>query len=370
MAVNGIGNRALVAATASAGLLGVVWWTKPKPYPPLAWSEQAKMFPDPISLGLGPFQYYCSESGATSYPSDARLKPGLDAPSVVRLPYVSGVRMFTSKDYEEFEPLMTEMRAKRKNSNYFASTPLGVPATVSMKRNLADRDFNSVVGLLERREIEKLIVDTVKNFFPDSSYHGLRGNLANPDKQMSAYLEDVLRARGLLFEAPWTVYDLSCGTGRHWPDARGVIVVDSNTVVWVNGEDHLEIVAVSENGDITQAMGKANSVSERIETALKLAKDEKNGYLTMKPENSGESSSSVRTTVSLPIFARHPKFHQVCAKLHVRSSVVDRDSWIFTLATTARTAGGLEDILKIEPSLMENSVAGEAVINKVLNSVS
>lgn len=56
---------------------------------------------------------------------------------------------------------------------------------------------------------------------------------------------------------------LSSGTGRHWPDARGVWVGEPKQgeaprfFVWVNEEHHVTIVSTTESADLRAASDTA-----------------------------------------------------------------------------------------------------------------
>ena len=368
-----LSRKALGCLGTSGAFLVYTWYTKPNPYPPLTWSKEAREFPDHISAGLGPFQYYCPEQGAVSNPEDPRLKPGLDAPASG----ASGIRMMCAKDYTELESRIGEIRkslTKRPLPHVVANSPiqkLGCPVTVTMKRNLSSMPFSSIITMDERREVERLAVEALGS----ATYHSYIGSRSIPEKQMSPFLRDVLRSQGLLFEAPWTVYDLSCGSGRHWPDARGVSIVDAeNSVcVWVNGEDHVEIVAVDPEGDVIKAAAAAARTARRLEATLPSAKQE--GYLTMKPENSG-LGIKIFTSVSLPFLSRHPKFASVCSALRIRSVLVDRVSFVWNLMSfeqvglseeecAERTAKGISKILEIEKTFAQNTATGEDLITNL-----
>lgn len=360
-----ISRKAIGCLGASGTLLAYTWYTKPKPYPPLSWSEQAKMFSDQISLGLGPFQYYCPESGAINNPTDQKLKPGLDAPSVVKFPFVSGLRMLSSSDYEDIGDKLRLALTSPSTSTVVGSTrpPLGVPVTVSLKRNIKNIPFSSVISMPERREVEAQIVEALKSVFPESSYHGFIGSQSMQECEMSLFLQDVLRSRGLLFEAPWTTYDLSCGSGRHWPDARGIGLIknERDVAIWINGEDHLEIVAVNGEGNVKVALSEASRISSQLEKHLTFASDAQNGYHTMKPENSG-LGMKVFSTVSLPFLSRHPRFSVICSALRVNTVSLDREASIWNLNSydqfglsqeecAVHTAESIQRILDLDKAL-------------------
>jgi hypothetical protein len=377
-----IGKKAIGCAAASGAFLAFTWYTKPKPYPPYGWSEQARAFPEHIAAGLGPFQYYCSENGATNNPEDSRMKPGLDAPNV---PDTSGIRMFRAEDYTDLESVVARVRENLCKKGVLEGkeplNPLSVPVSVYLKRNLRDRPFNSIIQFAERRDIEATVVAALEKIFPNDKYHCMHGSRSRNSHGMSLFLQDVLRSKGLLFEAPWTVYDLSCGTGRHWPDARGVFVVTTNgdvdAAVWVNGEDHIEIVAISSRGDVGTALRITQEIASKLETVLSFSKDEINGYLTMKPEEAG-TGMKVSCMVSLPNLSKHREFANICSSLRLRAGLVDRPSLTFTLMSVERfgltpdenakrTSFSIEKILELENLLGKKSPDADKEIVNILS---
>ena len=202
-------QRAIGAACTGLGLVGAAWLTKPESYPPLG-STVAKP-------GLGPFAYYQPEVGATAH-------LGVNKP-------------------RENDP-NAQFRVARSDEDYATLDHLPEPNLVKgtsiFRGNLIQYPFNSVSTFSERRAVEKEIVDTLRNT-KCGEYFALPGSRSGvADRCLTETEMDELRARGAVFEAPWTPRDLSLDCGRFWPDARGVARTEATTV-WVNHEDHLEV---------------------------------------------------------------------------------------------------------------------------------
>jgi len=332
---------------ASAGLVGYTVLTKPKPYPPDSWSEEANAFPEYIRLGLGPFHYYCEEKGAVT-PVDRipefvpakdikmmhRLKPGIDS-------RIGGFVATTPDSYsvmsEETHNIIRNYGKKEFNLEFFLKKffpNFSVHSTsanirVSKRMNIANRDFNSIVSFANRRENESKICEILEKYFA-GSYHPLGGSQSRKTTCMSPVLLDVLRSQDLMFEAPWTVFDLSAGFGRHWPDARGVWILpatDGNQIVfWINHEDHLEIVGVREDGDAVRLNQAIETICEKIEQILPVAKSDEFGYLSAKPENCG-NAISVSKSIDLNRLSKHRDFPSLIAKLGINSTPLVEGGW-------------------------------------------
>merc|ERR1719162_2822247 len=98
---------------------------------------------------------------------------------------------------------------------------------------------------------------------------GSRSYVKMPDG-MQTHQEEQLRKAGVLFAEPDSRIKLSAGLGRHWPDARGVFLGESQSFyVWCNEEDHLRFFArQSQVVDLkalwTRIDGAASSIQKAI----------------------------------------------------------------------------------------------------------
>jgi hypothetical protein len=309
-------------------------------------------------MGLGHSHYYFPEKGATSpidrIPDQLKdtvrsihemkcLKPGLNAPSDVGYT-VSGLVAVDASSYELLGDRLSKIRSKlakkemRIRSGDFEN--LERPAhtvTLSARRNLKDKNFNSYISFQDRREIEETVLKALQAEFPKGEYFPLPGNDSRERKPMSKDLQDLLRSKGLIFEAPWSVYDLSCGFGRHWPDARGVFILpavgETELVVFLNADDHMQIVAKRKDGDQKICLTEINSSLNRIEKYLTFETDSKNGFLTSRPETSG-TGLDISGEVNLIRLNRHAKFLPLCHRL--RLEVTESDEKKYHLSSFER----------------------------------
>ena len=240
-----------------AGLsaLGFTYWTIPTPYPPFAWAPEARGV-----FGLGPFKHS-----------------------------LSGVAVEEFSKSENF-PLKLDRRM---------AAEFAFPVQIRVRRDLIGYSLNSEASFEERRRLEATLLEAMSSSV--STYHPLPGSKSQPNP-MTNELLDSLRAKGLMFEAPWTNADLAKNFGRFWPDARGVGLTsaDALTAVWVNHEHHLEVVGVGP----PEACWKA--VSELLSSLNNLQFQARKGHGT-----------TVSCVVGLPRVGMHENFFLLCAKLRV-----------------------------------------------------
>jgi hypothetical protein len=330
-------------ATAVVGLsaLGFTWYTRPEPYPPSQWSKEAKKFPDHVSRGLGPLLYYYPEKGVRTpidrIPDNLKssvssieelmcVRPGIDC-GVNE--YNSGLVMQDTSSYRFAEKTVEKFKKSDRLAFSQKSPSLMAPVCVSMKRNLKSLPFMSSISFEGRRQVEDQVLSVLEGH---GTYYPLIGSRSTGSKPMSKIMLDVLRSQGLVFEAPWTAYDLSTGIGRHWPDARGVFLVTpdetgTEIVVWVNHEDHVELVGIRQDGDAEKILNCIEKISAKFDTVKDSAIF---GHLTTKPENSG-IGMTVSYQCDLSKLSKHKRFVELCGKLRVKPMAIGNG--IFNIAS-------------------------------------
>lgn len=124
-----------------------------------------------------------------------------------------------------------------------------------------------------------------------------------PLSAIDAATAQAWRAKGLLFEDP-TPDSLArrSGAARDWPDGRGALVHEGQGwALWVNEEDHVRLVAVSEHGDLVGMAGRLFRLAKVLEAELLarstcFARSAKYGTLTTSPFNVG---TGLRMTAGL-----------------------------------------------------------------------
>lgn len=134
-------------------------------------------------------------------------------------------------------------------------------------------------------QVEKLL---------SSLLEGITGLRYLPLAQIDGAQAAHWRSRGLLFDDPASEGLLRrCGGARDWPDARGALVNESKGwAVWVNEEDHVKFVHVSESGELGAMANQVFKMCASLEAALATrgqtyARSKRLGALTVSPFNVG-----------------------------------------------------------------------------------
>lgn len=115
---------------------------------------------------------------------------------------------------------------------------------------------------------------------------------------------------------------LSSGTGRHWPDGRGVFQArDEGFVAWVNEEDHLQLIVRRPDDNFAAALERFARANETLRDALRKASadfacDSAFGYLTSCPSNLG-SAFKVTARCRLPLLSNQDGFKKLGNRLRV-----------------------------------------------------
>merc|ERR1712048_134782 len=134
--------------------------------------------------------------------------------------------------------------------------------------------------------------------------------MGSPEKQ-----EELLEA-GNLFQEPDSTLLLSSGMGRHWPDSRGIFHNEAkNLFVWINEEDHMRIVSMSNGKDIRTVVDRFIMACAEIERVLKeegreFMHSEHLGWILTCPSNLG-TGLRAGCWVKLPLLSAQPDFKQL-----------------------------------------------------------
>lgn len=215
-------------------------------------------------------------------------------------------------------------------------------------RNLRDVPFPPSISKEQRREVERVAVKALLDLHGASGgrYLPLGDSMSFPPCQggMSPEEEADLDSQGLLFIEPDAQLILSSGTGRHWPDARGIFVDGQQSLAaWVNEEDHLRLIAQQDGGDLRQVFERLCRFDALLGEALRraghdYARSDGLGFLTSCPEHLGSGGLQVSVQVRLPNLGAKEEFKSLCRELHIqarpRSSEVRGQVW--TVSSTGR----------------------------------
>ena len=209
-----------------------------------------------------------------------------------------------------------------------------VYAVLEARRNVEGIRMPVSCSREERREVEKLLSSARLR----GTYLPLAGSKSWQKRSggMAAFQEERLRKVGMLLTEPDSKLKLAAGFGRHWPDARGVMVCDAPGVfVWCNEEDHYRFFARQEGSELKELyerMAKTMSaVSEAATMAGRaFASSNKLGWLTTCPSRVG-AALRVTLTLRIPLLAKAVDLPALCECLHLHcdssSSAISGNLW-------------------------------------------
>eukprot|EP00931_Biecheleriopsis_adriatica_P030663 TRINITY_DN18056_c0_g1_i1.p1 TRINITY_DN18056_c0_g1~~TRINITY_DN18056_c0_g1_i1.p1 ORF type:complete len:537 (+),score=103.78 TRINITY_DN18056_c0_g1_i1:77-1687(+) len=184
--------------------------------------------------------------------------------------------------------------------------------TARVSRNLEGIRFPPAATLADRCEVERLLAKGLLQLEGPlkGEYFPLAGSTSFSSKPngMTQQEEKVLADDKLLFYYPDSAAVLSTGSGRHWPNGRGVFVNESRSfTAWVNEEEHLRATSMLEGGNVQRAYQELRSVLQSLESSLRsdsggrgFAQSERLGYLNACPTNLG-TAMRVSVIVKLPL---------------------------------------------------------------------
>lgn len=178
----------------------------------------------------------------------------------------------------------------------------------------------------QRKDVENILRSVFKKFTGElkSKYH--------PLGDIEAQIAEKFRKRGMLFqELGNTPMLFNSGSGRHWPDNRGVFLnKDENLICWVNEEEHCRIVSLQKGANIKSVFENfatlSNSLNDQLEKqGHSLMRDSTLGYLSTCPSNLG---TGLRASVKIKIpklISKRSKLEQICAKYHLHTRSEEGD---------------------------------------------
>lgn len=189
-------------------------------------------------------------------------------------------------------------------------------------RNLIDLPMPPSCSFDERREVERILVYALLGLPRDAcgSYFPLAPSCSYPPKfgGMTATETEQLRTEGLLLLEPRSTAVLAAGVGRDWPDARGVFMDgDRGIAAWINGEEHLLLIATRSDGDLKVALTNFYNAEQEVSLALQrsghaFARNDRLGFLTAWPERLG-TGLSVNIKLRVPKLAVRADLPELCA---------------------------------------------------------
>mmetsp|Transcript_100495 Transcript_100495/g.174445 ORF Transcript_100495/g.174445 Transcript_100495/m.174445 type:complete len:967 (+) Transcript_100495:30-2930(+) len=275
----------------------------------------------------------------------ACIKPGMDNPGLSGIEdRNAGLVAGDEESYETFRGLFDPV-INRLHSGFTSKALHPVDTTASklsnatidpngallgslrleMRRNLRGLRLAPCCDLEERREVERVLVKALLE--TPGSYMPLTWSKSYVPRPSGMLQEEqaALREQGVLFPEPAAVAQLSAGLGRHWPDARGIFMCNSQeSYAWINAEDHACFIITDPGSDVKGAYCRMSAWIESVEAevskqGLAFMQSDHLGYVTVSPENLG---CALRCSVSLRLFnlAARPDFLVLCEKLELQAT--------------------------------------------------
>jgi len=179
-----------------------------------------------------------------------------------------------------------------------------VSSHLRVSRNVQGLRFVPSMLRSERAEVERMLVKALLGGLLEGDYFPLAGSKTYAPKPggMQAKEELLLTQCGRLFREPDSPAVLSTGSGRHWPDGRGVFTNQDRTLTaWINEEEHLKLMADRQDGQLLEMLGEMVTLLSTLERlAGGFAKSDRLGYLNSSPGNVG-TAMTASMVVKLPL---------------------------------------------------------------------
>lgn len=273
------------------------------------------------------------------------IKPGMDAPATGSVGVVAG----DSESYTVFREMFAKVvhalhgevptgphpqdLCSSSVSNQLAD-PSGchvLSVQVRCYRNLQGCRFAPACSREERREVERAVIGALMRLPGQDlqgTYFPLEHSTSCPSRPSGMSKDEAhgLMKHRYLFQAPEGTAPLASGLGRHWPDARGVFVANSRSlVVWCNESDHLQLMSCQRGGDLKATFARLSKVLLHMESSLtaqdgsySFARCDDFGYLSACPSRLG-ASLFASMALQLPVLSRQPSFLAMCEDLGLRA---------------------------------------------------
>jgi hypothetical protein len=167
---------------------------------------------------------------------------------------------------------------------------------VRVARSLANYPFEASMTRADRLAMEKEVLDTIAETFKGTEFAGRYYSSTKITPEQKA---DLIGRHLLFKDANEDKYLVSAGISSDWPVGRGSYVSsDGKFQLWINEEDHLRIMYLSNGSDLKKTAGQLFKALDLLGSRLKFAQSEKHGYLNSCPSNIG---TAMRVSVHLRI---------------------------------------------------------------------
>jgi protein-arginine kinase len=108
-------------------------------------------------------------------------------------------------------------------------------------------------------------------------------------------------------------FEDAAGFNRHWPIGRGVFFNEARSFFsWVNEEDHLRLISMQRNADISGVFARLCKAMEIIDRSFAFQHSDRLGYGASCPSNLG---TGLRASfhMKLPLSGASDPFREICA---------------------------------------------------------
>jgi len=194
-----------------------------------------------------------------------------------------------------FDPIICDYHGFSKTSSHTSDlTPVDLPildpeslyiksTRIRVARNLKGFNFPCNMSLPQRSRLEKKITSAF-----GSLEKNLNGEYFSFEKMKQAISRN-LEPENLSFRKGDRFQD-AAGINADFPKCRGVFRSrNKQFMVWVNEEDHLRIISLEKNSDISSVFNRLCHGVLSLNQSLGFERDDRYGYLTSCPTNIGTS---------------------------------------------------------------------------------
>jgi hypothetical protein len=252
------------------------------------------------------------------------IQPGLDNPD-----HPVGVVALSKDCYFTFEDILVNIAKTYHNRNLklakYEKDNYGVIKSIlsnmeeiiskylkeielSSSRNIEGYLFSGKISRSDRREIEKRVVQFLKN--KEESIFDETGKFIS------------LENSSQISPSEQNQFFRSCGFFRDWPDGRTIYLNNGNTLTLLtNEEDHIKLVQnTKKGGDInSKHLISYFDLLESLEKEFPLAYDESLGYLTSLPTNLGKVYLTIGSGINFRLKLKVPKQSEEAITNHFKN---------------------------------------------------
>lgn len=201
---------------------------------------------------------------------------------------------------------------KLKLGNLDPDGAIVVSTRIRASRNLDDFGFPFMISSEDRLAVEAKIVDVLNSLDGDmkGTYHSLSS--LDHDTQENLIKEHVLFRLDNRFRS-------AVGHANMGVEGRGVFFNEDKTfVVWVNEEDHMQVICMQKGGDFAAVYTRLVKGIRALEDKLFVMRDERLGFVNFCPTNLG-TGLRASVLVTVPRLSERKDFNRICNKYKLQA---------------------------------------------------